>query len=65
MVTAHPNTCLILRICWLACLRLHPYRLSDRVDADYRTHSRAARELAGDHFAAERVLAAMMAAAGL
>ena len=37
----------------------------DAIADDYRAHSRAARELAGDHFSAERVLAAMMAAAGL
>jgi hypothetical protein len=37
----------------------------DAIAADYRSHSRAARDLAGDYFAAERVLGAMMAAAGL
>jgi hypothetical protein len=37
----------------------------DAVAADYRAHSRAAREIAAEHFAAERVLATMMAAAGL
>jgi hypothetical protein len=37
----------------------------DAIAADYRAHSRAARDLAGDYFAAERVLGAMMAAAGL
>jgi hypothetical protein len=37
----------------------------DAVAADYRTHSRAARDLASDYFAAEHVLSAMMATAGL
>lgn len=37
----------------------------DAIAADYRGHSRAARDLAGGYFAAERVLGAMMAAAGL
>ncbi len=37
----------------------------DAVAADYSTHSRAAREIAREHFAADRVLGAMMAAAGL
>ena len=37
----------------------------DAIAADYRRHSRAARDLAGEYFAAERVLGAMMAAAGL
>jgi glycosyltransferase involved in cell wall biosynthesis len=37
----------------------------DAIAADYRAHSRAAREIAGEYFAAERVLGALMAAAGL
>jgi hypothetical protein len=37
----------------------------DAVAADYSAHSRAAREIAREHFAADRVLGAMMAAAGL
>ena len=37
----------------------------DAIAADYLLHSRAARELAQEHFAAERVLDGMMAAAGL
>jgi glycosyltransferase involved in cell wall biosynthesis len=37
----------------------------DAIAADYRRHSRAARALAGDHFAADRVLGALLAAAGL
>jgi hypothetical protein len=37
----------------------------DAVASDYRTHSRAARELAREFFAADRVLGAMMPAAGL
>lgn len=37
----------------------------DAIAGDYRGHSRAARELAGEYFGAERVLGAMMAAAGL
>lgn len=37
----------------------------DAIAGDYRGHSRAARELAGEYFAAERVLAALTAAAGL
>ncbi|MFZ3236277.1 MAG: hypothetical protein WA417_24725 [Stellaceae bacterium] len=37
----------------------------DAIAADYRGHSRAARDLADGYFAAERVLGAMMAAAGL
>ncbi len=37
----------------------------DAIASDYRGHSRAAREIAGDFFAAERVLPAMMSAAGL
>ena len=36
----------------------------DAIAADYRIHSRAARELAGEYFAAHRVLGAMIAAAG-
>jgi hypothetical protein len=35
------------------------------VDADYARHARAAREVAAEHFAAERVLAAMLADAGV
>jgi hypothetical protein len=37
----------------------------DAIAGDYRRHSRAARELAGEYFSAEHVLAAMMAAVGL
>jgi hypothetical protein len=37
----------------------------DAISADYAAHSRAAREIAGEHFAAERVVGALMAAAGL
>jgi hypothetical protein len=37
----------------------------DAIAADYRAHSRAARELAREYFAAERVLGTLMAAAGL
>jgi hypothetical protein len=37
----------------------------DRISADYHLHSRGARELAREYFAADRVLAAMMSAAGL
>jgi len=37
----------------------------DAVAADYRGHSRAARALALEYFAADRVLAAVMEAAGL
>jgi hypothetical protein len=37
----------------------------DTIAADYWRHSRAARELAHEHFAAERVLGGMMTAAGL
>jgi len=37
----------------------------DAIAADYRGHSRAARELAREHFGADRVLGALMAAAGL
>jgi hypothetical protein len=37
----------------------------DAISADYRLHSRAARELAGEYFSADRVLGAMMSAAGL
>jgi hypothetical protein len=37
----------------------------DAICTDYRGHSRAARELAREHFAADRVLSALMAATGL
>jgi hypothetical protein len=37
----------------------------DAIDADYQLHSRAARGLAEEYFAAERVLAPMLAQAGL
>jgi hypothetical protein len=37
----------------------------DAIAADYRSHSRAAREIAGEYFAADRVLGRLMAAAGL
>ena len=37
----------------------------DTIAADYSGHSRAARELAGDCFAGERVLAQLLAEAGL
>ena len=37
----------------------------DAIDADYRRHSRAAREIAGDCFGAARVLADLMDRAGL
>ena len=37
----------------------------DAICSDYRGHSRAARELAREHFAADRVLSALMAVAGL
>ena len=37
----------------------------DAISADYRLHSRAARELAAEYFAADRVLGALMSAAGL
>jgi len=37
----------------------------DAIAGDYRGHSRAARELAGDCFAAERVIAPLLAEAGL
>jgi len=37
----------------------------DAIDADYPRHSRAAREVAGDYFAAERVIGDLLAAAGL
>jgi hypothetical protein len=37
----------------------------DMIDADYPAHSRAARALACEHFAAERVLGALAAACGL
>jgi len=37
----------------------------DAIAADYRRHSRAARALAGEYFAADRVLGAVLAAAGL
>ena len=36
-----------------------------RIDADYAAHSRAAREVAAEHFAAERVLGRLLADAGL
>jgi hypothetical protein len=37
----------------------------DAISADYDAHSRAARELAREYFGADRVLGALMAAAGL
>ncbi len=37
----------------------------DAIIADYPSHSRAAREIAREHFAADRVLRALMAATGL
>ena len=37
----------------------------DAIAADYAGHSRAARELAGDCFAAERVIAQLLAEVGL
>ena len=37
----------------------------DAIAADYRGHSRAAREVAGDCFAAERVIQVMLREAGL
>jgi hypothetical protein len=37
----------------------------DAIDADYSAHSRAARELAREHFAAEHVLGALAAASGI
>lgn len=37
----------------------------DTIATDYRLHSRAARELAREHFAADRVLPQLLAAAGL
>jgi hypothetical protein len=37
----------------------------DAICSDYRGHSRAAREIAREHFAADRVLSALMAATGL
>ncbi len=37
----------------------------DAISANYRLHSRAARELAREYFAADRVLEALMSAAGL
>ena len=37
----------------------------DAIARDYHGHSRAARELAREHFGADRVLGALMAAAGL
>ncbi len=37
----------------------------DAISADYCQHSRAARELAAEYFAADRVLGALMSAAGL
>ena len=37
----------------------------DAIAADYLVHSRAARELAEEYFAAERVIGGLMAAAGL
>jgi hypothetical protein len=37
----------------------------DAIAADYHAHSRAAREIAAEYFAADRVLGALMAAAGL
>jgi len=37
----------------------------DAIEDDYAIHSRAARELAREHFAADRVLAALVGAAGL
>jgi hypothetical protein len=37
----------------------------DQIDADYERHCRAARDLAAEHFAAERVLGRLLAEAGL
>jgi hypothetical protein len=37
----------------------------DAIAGDYAAHSRAAREIAGDHFAGERVVGSMITAAGL
>jgi hypothetical protein len=37
----------------------------DAIMADYPSHSREARTLAGEYFAAERVLGALLAATGL
>jgi len=37
----------------------------DAITSDYATHSRAARELAREYFAADRVLSALLTAAGL
>ena len=37
----------------------------DAVGADYRRHSRAARELAGEYFAAERVIEELLRESGL
>jgi hypothetical protein len=37
----------------------------DAIEADYARHGRAARELAGDYFAAERVVGNLLTAAGL
>ena len=35
------------------------------IEGDYATHARAAREIAAEYFAAERVLGAMLDAAGI
>jgi len=37
----------------------------DDIEADYRRHSRAARELAREYFAPDRVLSALLAGCGL